>query len=146
MLIHRLMFNHERLKFKLLKQLRVVIKKLKIQNNNSQKCMLCYKQKQYFLKTCKNNVWCHKKVDLCTYNLLQNQFINERLPYFVLFYNLACNLCYKMIGVTRILYYWVFLTIHCLLFEDSNVSSISVMVFQVYIGIQKKIDDTYPWW
>ena len=37
--------------------------------------------------------------------MLKIQFTNQRLPYFTLFYYSACNLCYKTIGLTRILYY-----------------------------------------
>ena len=58
------------------------------------------------MKTFKNRAWCPEKVDFSTYNLLKIQFANERLPYFTLFYYSACNLCYKTICVTRILYYW----------------------------------------
>ena len=64
------------------------------------------KRRQQFLKTFKNSGWCPEKVDYSTYNLLKIQFTNERLPYFTLFYYSACNLCYKIIGVTRIIYYW----------------------------------------
>ena len=61
------------------------------------------KKKQYFLKTRKNSAWRPKKVDLSTYDLLISQFTYLHISPFSTIRSVI--LCYKTIGVTRILYY-----------------------------------------
>ena len=96
-----LMFDNKRLKFNLLKQSEPTYSD-KFENLKQQltKMESVLKKKQYFIENLYKQCVASQKVDL-----LKIHLTNERLPYFTLFYYSACNLCNKMIGVTRILYY-----------------------------------------
>ena len=93
---------------------------IKIQNNNSQKCMVSLKKSNISWKTCKYSAWSPKNVDLTTYNLL----MKGCHAYFTLFYYSACNLCYKTISgftIERLL------SIQQLQFGDSTVLTVIVI-------------------